>query len=1463
MEDGEDGELGDGSHGAVLAAPATAPTAGGGAMMMDETEQGELENDNHGAGSASPTTPKTAKGNSTMEKLKAEFNINEFFELALRVIDDGDLESMEVLKKLKNKWIKKLGGDFALAGHGRFRPADDQAALFCAAPTSTSEKDALSLIDAAPVHGTSRDEAPHVIMAPRASDKMKAAAALERPMEAAALTEDAAAHGTSRDKAPQAIIVPRAASGPLAAAALMSPLAAAACASTEAPSHNVKPPRLLELQSTPPPLTATTVEAMDGLLSPWLPAPPRVETSPPSVSEAPTLKPSQPAMDDLLALNGLLHHRKLTDLSPPASLIQTAMVQNPSPSRDRTAPPQQINATASLPAATVRQQPPPAVFPTTTASPANSLPELFIGNIPLHPHSAFKVNGDKIADAFHNSSRKTLNFIPPSVQNGEVIVRPSIDAIRAGSKRWNTTAVGYFLGKKPYFHHLNEFVRSIWPGVRDVKATSNGFFFFQFETVAAMEEVIEGGPWLYLGQPIVLQKWEPGMVLRKLKHTEVPVWIKLRHLPVELWTTEGLSTVASGIGRPLYPDAITRACTRLDFARVCVMLNVSSKLPKHVVIMMPNELGGESACKVDVEYEWLPPKCKKCVSLGHSTATCPESNKIEKPKGGVCTEAAGAAPPTVSKTMAKESVRTVQHTVPEEAGTVDMEIGTDERSYIDKGKRILERSRTEQARPSGGSEGACKRIQVKLLGLLETRVSAVNVLRVQTFCHDGLGSLIMICLNLVTLADSISDEPWIVGGDFNTVVDMSEVCGASADIHLAMNEFRDLKEIVAYGNVWIDCWLMMLGYDCGQIRIINVLTLGLPITPHLCSEEILIIIRIEGTSMYAVTRKLRALKPVFRTLRKKKGDLSVNVKLAAEFLATVQQLLQIDRHNTLLLCLEKCCKLVFFKATKLEQVMLQQRAKIQWLKGGDQCSRIFFRKVAMRRASKRVFQIINEDGHTLTTQEDVVNEFVSFYQRLLGGGESGASSIGYTGGIKDAFFDIAEDKAPGPDGYSSGFYKAAWPVIGEEMIKAILEFFTTGRLLKQRLRIVLDKLISPSQNAFVPGRSIGDNILLAQELFAGYNRQGLPMRCALKVDLRKAYDTVEWDFLSAVLQMFGFPGTFIGWVEECVTTPMFSVCNGNLTVSSRVPGDDLLLFCKADVASVRVFRHGLAEFAKLSGLHANPQKSQLILSRSAQDVREQLLAALHFQEGHLPLRMGKHSVVLCGENSINQIGAHVTKCLLGNGLHITERGHQRGGKKDAYLLVERNSAVGYPKVAWNVVCKPIEEGGQGIRDILALNKALMSRHLWNVIQNNQSSIWVKWIAHTRLRHKSVWTVDVKGGSWGWRKILRLRSALLPYIEFKIGDGESFSLWHDPWHSLGSLITRFPRGPGRTNIPEAAKLSAVLVDGDWSWPPITDLECIEILHVLPIFTMAATLFYGEVAVFLQRLSMIFSVIMDLR
>ncbi|KAK4384701.1 hypothetical protein Sango_3034100 [Sesamum angolense] len=148
-----------------------------------------------------------------------------------------------------------------------------------------------------------------------------------------------------------------------------------------------------------------------------------------------------------------------------------------------------------------------------------------------------------------------------------------------------------------------------------------------------MEEVIEGGLWLFQGQPIVLQRWEPGMSLRKQKHTQIPVWIRLKHLPMEYWTSEGLSVVASGVGKPLYSDAVTKQCSRLDYTRVCVMLDYNSTLSKHLVIISPVLRDGkEVPVRVDIDYEWLPQRCNECQSLGHNAVSCPEKKKVNGKK---------------------------------------------------------------------------------------------------------------------------------------------------------------------------------------------------------------------------------------------------------------------------------------------------------------------------------------------------------------------------------------------------------------------------------------------------------------------------------------------------------------------------------------------------------------------------------------------------------------------------------------------------------------------------------------------------------------------------------------------------------------------------------------------------------------------------------------------------------------
>jgi len=81
----------------------------------------------------------------------------------------------------------------------------------------------------------------------------------------------------------------------------------------------------------------------------------------------------------------------------------------------------------------------------------------------------------------------------------------------------------------------------------------------------------------------------------------------------------------------------------------------------------------------------------------------------------------------------------------------------------------------------------------------------------------------------------------------------------------------------------------------------------------------------------------------------------------------------------------------------------------------------------------------------------------------------------------------------------------------------------------------------PAQNVFLGCRNMADNINLMQELFSHNSRKRASPRCIIKIDFRKAFDSVQWPFLKQLMKLFGFPDHFVHLVMMCVETTSFSV----------------------------------------------------------------------------------------------------------------------------------------------------------------------------------------------------------------------------------------------------------------------------------------------------------------------------------
>lgn len=105
------------------------------------------------------------------------------------------------------------------------------------------------------------------------------------------------------------------------------------------------------------------------------------------------------------------------------------------------------------------------------------------------------------------------------------------------------------------------------------------------------------------------------------------------------------------------------------------------------------------------------------------------------------------------------------------------------------------------------------------------------------------------------------------------------------------------------------------------------------------------------------------------------------------------------------------------------------------------------------------------------------------------------------------------------------------------------------KIISSRLRPLLTKIISPLQSSFIKGRGIEDNVIVVKEIAHVFHKSWKGRNImALKLDLTKAYDGLEWNFIHDTLDSFSFPPNFIKLVMCCITTPQISVLwNGEIT----------------------------------------------------------------------------------------------------------------------------------------------------------------------------------------------------------------------------------------------------------------------------------------------------------------------------
>ncbi|GJZ31357.1 RNA-directed DNA polymerase, eukaryota, reverse transcriptase zinc-binding domain protein, partial [Tanacetum coccineum] len=457
---------------------------------------------------------------------------------------------------------------------------------------------------------------------------------------------------------------------------------------------------------------------------------------------------------------------------------------------------------------------------------------------------------------------------------------------------------------------------------------------------------------------------------------------------------------------------------------------------------------------------------------------------------------------------------------------------------------------------------------------------------------------------------------------------------------------------------------------------------------------------IHGSYMYQVVKKMKSLKHPLKKLGWSKGNLFRRVELLRTQLQKVQTNIDIDPYNSVLRDTKANLIKKFYEAENDEEKFRYQQAKIKWLKEGDKNSS-YFHKVLKGRNNRSKVLSLNDDSRHNYTEGGIPKLFFKHFKDFLGKAQpvkeidncetlfhrrispdvaqQMISDVSIKE-IKSAMFDINDSKAPGPDGFTAAFFKKAWSIVGEDICKAVHEFFISGRMLGE-LNATLISLIPK-------------------------------------------------DFLKKTLEEFRFHRRMVHWIMECVTTIGFTL---------NVNGERIGYF-----KGGRGLRQALEEFRNCSGLLPNNSKSTIFFGSLNEEEKQMILNVIPLVAGVLlvkylgvPLIAKRLSVKECGSlldkikskvkiwknRSLSYAGRLQLIAIVLDSIHVywalvfllpTTIIIEINRLLKWFLWNQGDTSKGKAKVAWKDICRPKDQGGLGLKNLQTWNHALLAKHIWNI-----------------------------------------------------------------------------------------------------------------------------------------------------